>query len=99
MSDRAARLKDACGIASVLFIASLERLRNLVAYTPDASAESRCHNVLVITDDGTRELVQMRWGLIPSWAEDPAIGNHMINARAETIVGKPSFNDSLKKRR
>ena len=60
--------------------------------------EDRCYNVLIVTDDGTRKLVQMRWGLIPSWVEDPAVGNHMINARAETIE-KPSFKDSLKERR
>jgi hypothetical protein len=36
-------------------------------------------NVLIVTDDGQRQLVQMRWGLIPSWADDPAIGARMIN--------------------
>ena len=30
-----------------------------------------------------RELVSVRWGLIPAWAKDPSIGNRMINARAE----------------
>ena len=33
----------------------------------------------------------MRWGLIPIWAKDPNIGSKMINARSETITGKPSF--------
>jgi putative SOS response-associated peptidase YedK len=42
---------------------------------------------------------QMRWGLIPSWAKDPSIGNRMINARAETIAEKPAFRAALKKRR
>ena len=41
----------------------------------------------------------MRWGLIPSWAEDPKVAQHMINARAETVAEKPSFRDSLRKRR
>src|SRR5262245_50220817 len=36
-----------------------------------------------------RELVPIRWGLIPSWADDPAIGNRLINARAETVSTKP----------
>jgi putative SOS response-associated peptidase YedK len=36
-----------------------------------------------------RELVWLRWGLIPSWAKDPAIGNRLINARAETAAAKP----------
>jgi putative SOS response-associated peptidase YedK len=33
----------------------------------------------------------MRWGLIPHWADDPSIGNRMINARAETLTELPSF--------
>jgi putative SOS response-associated peptidase YedK len=56
-------------------------------------------NVIVVSDDGQRHLQQMRWGLIPSWAKDPAIGNRMINARAETLSEKPSFRAALKKRR
>jgi putative SOS response-associated peptidase YedK len=46
-----------------------------------------------------RELLPFRWGLIPSWADDPAIGNRLINARAETVATKPSFRAALKKRR
>lgn len=56
-------------------------------------------NVIVIADDGSRSMKQMKWGLIPSWAKDPAIGNRMINARVETIDEKPSFRTALKKRR
>jgi len=55
--------------------------------------------VIVVNDDGTRHLMQMRWGLIPSWAKDPAIGNRMINARAETVATKPAFRAALRKRR
>lgn len=40
-----------------------------------------------------------RWGLIPSWARDAAIGNKMINARSETILEKPAFNQAFLKRR
>jgi len=46
-----------------------------------------------------RELVLMRWGLIPGWAKDPAIGNRMINARAETVAEKPAFRAALRRRR
>jgi putative SOS response-associated peptidase YedK len=46
-----------------------------------------------------RQLVGLKWGLIPSWAKDPAIGNKMINARAETLQEKPSFRTALAKRR
>ena len=46
-----------------------------------------------------REIVLMRWGLIPSWADDPAIGNRMINARAETAFDKPAFRAAMRRRR
>ena len=48
---------------------------------------------------GTRELAFTRWGLIPSWAKDPAIGNSLINARAETVAEKPSFRAAYRHRR
>ena len=41
----------------------------------------------------------MRWGLIPSWAKDKSMGSRMINARAETVVEKPSFRNALRRRR
>lgn len=46
-----------------------------------------------------RQLRVLRWGLVPSWAKDPAIGNRMINARAETVAEKPSFRTALRYRR
>ena len=46
-----------------------------------------------------RELVQMRWGLVPSWAKDLSIGAKMINARAETVAEKPAFRAAFKRRR
>jgi putative SOS response-associated peptidase YedK len=51
------------------------------------------------TDDGKRQLTLFRWGLIPHWAKDPAIGNKMINARAETAAEKPSFRSPFRTRR
>jgi len=46
-----------------------------------------------------REGVMRRWGLIPSWAKDPSIGQKLINARAETVAEKPSFRRSFRQRR
>jgi putative SOS response-associated peptidase YedK len=48
---------------------------------------------------GTRQLSLLRWGLIPSWADDPAIGNRLINARAETVAVKPAFRHAFQKGR
>lgn len=53
----------------------------------------------VVINDGERMLDAYRWGLIPSWAKDAAIGNKMINARSETVAEKPSFRSALKRRR
>jgi putative SOS response-associated peptidase YedK len=53
----------------------------------------------IIADDSGRHLELLKWGLIPSWAKDPKIGNKMINARAETVAEKPAFRAALKKRR
>jgi putative SOS response-associated peptidase YedK len=46
-----------------------------------------------------RQMVEMKWGLVPSWAKDPKIGNRLINARAETAATKPAFRGAFKKRR
>ena len=46
-----------------------------------------------------RKLVFLHWGLVPSWADDPKIGNRMINARAETAAEKPSFRTAMRRRR
>jgi putative SOS response-associated peptidase YedK len=46
-----------------------------------------------------RQLRVLRWGLVPSWAKDPAIGNRMINARMETVAHKPAFKRAFAVRR
>jgi putative SOS response-associated peptidase YedK len=46
-----------------------------------------------------RRLREIRWGLVPSWATDLSIGNSLINARAESILEKPAFKESFRKRR
>jgi putative SOS response-associated peptidase YedK len=46
-----------------------------------------------------RQLVQLHWGLIPSWAKDKKIASSTINARADTIATKPAFRSAFKKRR
>jgi putative SOS response-associated peptidase YedK len=55
--------------------------------------------VVSILSNGSAHLDLLRWGLIPSWAKDEAIGNKMINARAETLAEKPSFKRLLRSKR
>jgi putative SOS response-associated peptidase YedK len=75
-----------------------------LAHPPDVHAR---YNIAPTTDvpivrlnsDGQRELVRMRWGLVPRWAKDPSIGARMINARGETIADKPSFRMAYRRHR
>jgi len=46
-----------------------------------------------------REVSQVRWGLIPSWAKDASGAATMINARSETAATKPAFRNALRFRR
>jgi putative SOS response-associated peptidase YedK len=53
----------------------------------------------VLETDGERMVSELRWGLIPAWAKDAAIGSKLINARAETLSEKPSFKNAFRSRR
>jgi putative SOS response-associated peptidase YedK len=84
-----------------------EALRRLFAFL-NATPNIRPRYNAAPTDDlpvvrldrqGNRELVMLRWGLIPSWANDPKIGYSTINARAETVATKPAFREAFRKRR
>jgi putative SOS response-associated peptidase YedK len=46
-----------------------------------------------------RQLRVVTWGLIPSWAKDPSIGNKLINARLETLLEKPGYKRAARARR
>jgi len=49
--------------------------------------------------DGGYELTEMRWGLIPSWANEPKVGYSTFNARAESVADKPMFRSAFRSRR
>lgn len=46
-----------------------------------------------------RQLRLLTWGLVPSWAKDPSVGNRMANARSETVLDKPAFARAAARRR
>ncbi|QAY65539.1 SOS response-associated peptidase [Paenibacillus protaetiae] len=53
----------------------------------------------IIHDGTTRRLGELKWGLVPPWADDPKTGFMMINARAETAAAKPAFAGPLQRKR
>jgi len=55
--------------------------------------------VAAVANTGEKELGFFIWGLIPSWAKDPKIGNRLINARGETLGEKPSYRSAYRRRR
>ncbi|MEZ5332406.1 MAG: SOS response-associated peptidase [Thermoanaerobaculia bacterium] len=72
----------------------------------DAEAVEARYNIaptqeaaVVRESEGRRTLEALRWGLVPSWADDPSIGGRLINARSESAAEKPSFAESLRERR
>jgi len=55
--------------------------------------------ILAIIANGSAGTFAARWGLVPYWAKDPAIGNRMINARRETVAEKPSYRKPFRRQR
>jgi putative SOS response-associated peptidase YedK len=76
-------------------------LARTMPLTPRFNIAPTQHVAVVRQPAGTeqRELVMLRWGLIPSWAKDAAIGQRMINARGETVAEKPAFRRALRSQR
>ncbi|MFC6733407.1 MULTISPECIES: SOS response-associated peptidase [unclassified Haladaptatus] len=56
-------------------------------------------NLPVIQNTSRDTIRTLRWGLIPSWADDAKVGNKRINARAETVREKRSFAEAYEQRR
>ena len=55
----------------------------------------------IVENGGTRELVPMRWGLVPAWWQKPLKEMKLatFNARAETVTQKPMFREAFKRHR
>lgn len=80
--------------------------RFLVVDDRDAGALAPSYNVAPTQEvyaarvrRGRRTLVTLRWGLVPHWADDPAVGSRHINARAESAADKPAFRDAFARHR
>jgi putative SOS response-associated peptidase YedK len=58
------------------------------------------NDVYAVVERGDeRRLEPLRWGLVPFWAKDIAIGSKMINARAEGIATKNAYRHAFRKQR
>ncbi len=66
---------------------------------PDYNVSPRRRILVVRARDEHRVLSRVRWGLVPSWAKDPGVGDRMINARSETVAEKPAFRRAFARRR
>jgi len=94
MCGRFAFYTPAEAVVRLFSVESTEELAPRYNIAPTQSAA-----VVRRQEDASRRLSLLRWGLIPFWAKDPAIGNRLINARAETAGSKPAFRQAYRKRR
>ena len=95
-----------CGRFTATFEFSDIRVRwsldhDLPPYKPrfNIAPETSPNIPVIVRHMGGNECRLMHWGLIPHWADDPSIGNRMINARAETLTELPSFKSLVARRR
>ena len=83
---------------------------NVIAYTFQVPVHERIRKrfniaptqpapVIRVDKQGVREVALLRWGLVPFWAKDLAVGTKMINARAEGVETKPAFRAAMRQRR
>ena len=92
-----------CGLYS--FRKTAEEARSLFDYleTPDFPPRAYVAPggpiAIVRIDQGQRHFALVRWGFIPSWVKEVKPGKPLINARGETVAGKPSFRNAMKRRR
>jgi putative SOS response-associated peptidase YedK len=70
-----------------------------VDLTPSYNVAPTQEVAAILEEGGERRLEMLRWGLVPSWADDPEIGARMINARSETAPQKPSFRRAFRSKR
>lgn len=95
MCGRFTLFDSAASIAEGFFLAEVPSLSPRYNIAPMQEVAA----VRIPAEGRARELVLLRWGLIPSWAKDQSLGSRMINARAETVAEKPAFRSAIRRRR
>lgn len=82
-------------LAEIFEVANVPELQPRFNIAPSEAIAA----IRVPRDEQARELARLRWGLVPSWAKEPSVGNRMINARAETVGANPAFRSPFRRRR
>ena len=95
MCGRKTLTKDAQAIIEELLVDEWDQKNE---YNPSYNIAPTQNSPILIYSN-KRKIEHMRWGLIPSWAKDKAIGAKMINARGETLLEKPSFKNLVNSNR
>lgn len=85
--------------ASIDVVQDLFEIQSLPSLEPHYNIAPTQDVLAVRETPHGREGALLRWGLIPSWAEDRSIASKMINARSETVAQKPAFREAFQHRR
>ncbi len=93
-SEIAAAFGDGLGAIAGIAVGTADSWRPRWNIAPTLDAP-----IIRATPAGRAVVDLLRWGLVPPWADDPAMGSRLINARGETIATKPSFRDGFRHRR
>ena len=92
-----------CGRYTLVNLAQLTQLFPWITETPAGDVPrfniAPSQPILAVANDKPDRYDHFFWGLIPSWAKDPTIGNKMCNARGETLAEKNAFKNAYKRRR
>ena len=93
------QLAEEFGVERIVVDGPVEPDYNVAPTKPVLGVLARAGRGADAADEPQRQLRELRWGLVPSWAKDPSIGNRLINARVESAAEKPSFRRAFAKRR
>ena len=85
-------------IKSIIEEMNIEEWQDSDLYQPRYNISPSQYSPVII-DKVVRHAKLMRWGLIPNWATNLSIGSKLINARSETLLQKPSFQNLVPSRR
>ena len=80
-------------VRSIIEELAIEQWEDLDHYTPSYNIAPTQFSPIIVQINDSRIVKAMKWGLIPSWSKDETMGAKLINARSETILEKPSFQN------